>query len=210
MNNFILNDGTPANGYSPSPKDLTTVADVMSYLDIKPPVDTALAAAQAQLIQRLVTSSSVFIQTHLNRDLAAGIVVLTENRNGNGNQIMPFYDFPVSSVGSVSINDQSIPESISATDSGFTFSGTALYLRGCYRFVKGVRNIQFSYSAGYATVPEDVSQVCVSLCSRWYKDRQRVGISSKGMGTENIVFTKTDLTDEFKSLLRQYQKTVPI
>jgi hypothetical protein len=188
-----------------NPRDLTTVADVAAYLNLSAPT----LATDADLLQRLVTAASVFIQTHLNRDLGK-VSRFTECRNGNGNQIMPFADYPVTNIVSVTIDDKDIPQSFASRESGWVFDEVALYLRGFYRFTRDIQNVLITYDAGYASVPEDVAQVAVQLCARWYKDRTRIGISSKGMGSENVVFSKVDLTDEFKSLLRQYQKTLPI
>jgi hypothetical protein len=67
-----------------------------------------------------------------------------------------------------------------------------------------------NYSAGFASTPPDVEGVCIDLVCRKWKDRDRIGLVSKAIAGETTMFSKTDLTDEFKSLLRQYQKVTPI
>lgn len=184
-------------------RDLTTVEDVIAFLGLKTPVDAETSA----LLQRLVTAASVFIQTHLGRDFAEATYI--EARNGNGSGIMVLGAYPVTAVSAVTVDGVAIPSAVSATESGFVSSDLAVYLRG-YIFTKGVRNVSITYTAGYATTPPDVAQVCIDLVARKYRERDRVGYVSKSIGPETITFVKSDFTGEMKSLLRQYQRVVPV
>lgn len=189
---------------STNAKDLTTVDDVLAYLkDVTNPTQPV-----QDLLQRLVTSASFFIQTHLNRDFKSQSY--TERRNGTGGVLMLFSNYPVTAVSSVVIDGMDIPVG-NAAQPGYAFSETTLYLTGGYRFTRNIQNVQIEYTAGYAEIPSDVAQICIDLVCRKWKERDRIGINSKTLGQgETIVFAKTDLTDEFKSLLRQYQKVVPV
>ena len=164
----------------------------------------------SHLLQRLVTSASSFIQTHLNRDFAA--TEYSETRNGTGGVTMMFGDYPVTAVSSLKIHGQVIPEILDAgdmTEYGYLFDDTTLYLRG-YSFVRGIQNVSITYTAGYAAIPTDIGQVTIDLVARKFKERSRIGLVSENIGQQTMLYAKTDLTDEFKSLLRQYQKVIPV
>jgi len=187
-------------------KDLTTVANVLGYLkDVPNPSAEALT-----LIQRVITSSSFFIQNHLNRVFAP--TSYTEYRNGTGGVTMVCGDYPVTAVGSVIVSSQAIAASTPESQApGYVFDDISITLLGGMRFWKGVKNVCLTYTAGFDAVPYDVEQVCIDLVCRKWKERDRIGMNSKTLGQgETITFAKTDLTDEFKSLLRQYQKVVPV
>lgn len=193
--------------------DLTTIEDVAGYLGIGLKMAGSPAApdptdATVKLLTRLVTSASSFISTHLGRDFSQ-VSDYVESRNGTGGASMVFADYPVTSVGTVQIDGRVIPACTSNSSPGYLFSDTCLYLRG-YRFSRGVQNVLMQYTAGYATIPPEIAQVTIDLVCRKYKERERIGVTSKSINGENVSFAKTDLTDEFKSLLRQYQKVIPV
>jgi hypothetical protein len=192
----------------PNPIDLTTVADFAAVLSISPVTD-----AQSDLFQRLITAASMFLQTQLGRFFASQ--AYSENRNGTGTHMLMFANYPVTAVSAVSINGQAISAATpgDAGSAGYLFDETTLYLIG-YRFWRGVQNISFSYTAGYATTPYDVEQYCIELAGRkmkqYAKGGERLGVSSTIIAAQNINYEKSDLTDTFKSLLRQYQKVIPV
>lgn len=187
-----------------NPRDLTTVADVIGYINFAqtPSID------EQALIQRLVTAASDFIQTHLNR--AFNSASYTEYRNGTGGVTLVFSDYPVTAVSSVTIDGQVVALSADRIAPGYVFSDSVLYLVGGLKFTKGIQNVKVVYTAGYAEIPFDIAQVTIDLVGRKYKERKRIGLVSENIGQQTITYAKTDLTDEFKSLLRQYQKVTPI
>lgn len=194
------------------PLDLTTIQDVAGYLGITlkttgtpPVIDTT--DATVILLARLVTAASTFIQSHLNRVFKSASY--TEHRDGTGGFIMSVADYPMTAVSQVSIDGQSIPAVVNAGDAGYVYTPTAVKLVG-YRFSRGMNNVILGYTAGYTSIPFDVAQITVELAARKYKERDRIGIQSKTIGPEVVSFKVSDLTDEFKSLLRQYQKVVPV
>jgi len=179
--------------------DLTTVAKLVEYL--------GLTIVPPSVFPRLVSAASAFIESNLNRIFE--ITDYVETRSGRDEKFITFSDYPVSSVSSVSIDGQAIPAAASITGAGYRFDDTRLVLNG-YRFNRGLLNVQIAYSAGYATVPYEVEQACLDVAARKYKERDRVGVNSKIINGETVVFSKTDMTDELKSILRAYQKVVPV
>lgn len=192
----------------PNDMDLTTVEDFVATLSLDQPQD-----AQSDLYQRLITGASIFLQTQLGRNFASAAYI--EYRNGTGTHIMMFKNYPVIAVSTVTIGSETIPVSSQSDpgSSGYLFDATTLYLKG-YKFWQGIQNVFLSYTAGYAVIPQDVAQYCIELAGRkmkqYGKGGERLGIASTVIATQNISYEKSDLTDTFKSLLRQYQKVIPV
>jgi hypothetical protein len=192
--------------------DLTTLQDVAGFLGITlkttgTPAVIDNTDATVILLTRLITAASTFIQSHLNRVFKSASY--TEYRDGSGGHAMVFAAYPVTAVSQVVVDGQEIPVSITPGAAGYVYNPTAVKLIG-YRFHLGMNNVKLAYTAGYTSIPLDIAQVTVDLVARKYKERDRIGISSKVIGGENVTFITSDLTDEFKSLLRQYQKVVPV
>lgn len=179
--------------------DFVTVEQVKSYLGINTFADDALLA-------RLITSSSAYIRSWINRDITQG--TYTDNVNGSGGSFLTLANYPVTAVSSVMIDGQSIPQAILVTDQGYIIDDNGIALRG-YRFCKGVRNISVTYTAGFATVPDDITQACIEMVSIRYKERDRVGLVSKALAGETISYSQKDMQDSVKTLLQQYKKVVP-
>lgn len=194
------------------PLDLTTIQDVAGYLGITlkttgTPAVPDPADLTVILITRLVTAASTFIQSHLNRVFKSSSY--TEHRDGTGGFSIMVADYPVTAVSQVMIDGQTIPAVVNAGEAGYVYTPTAIKLVG-YRFSRGMNNVVLAYTAGFSSIPFDIAQVTVELAARKYKERDRIGIQSKTIGPEVVSFKVSDLTDEFKSLLRQYQKVVPV
>lgn len=181
--------------------ELTTLAKVKEYLGI-PDATTDDDA----LLTRLVTAASDYIETLLNRSFASAQYVQTEN--GNGRDTIVAADYPVRSVTSLTIDGRAIPEATSPTAAGYQFDEDGFYLRG-YTFTRGVRNVVITYAAGYDTTPPAVEDVAITLVAEKYKYMGRVGEVSKNLGGQIVTFKPSDMTDELKNILRNYQKVVP-
>ena len=187
--------------YEANDIDLTTIQNAIAYLP-------EMMTAPPTLIQRLITSSSSFIQTHLDRIFT--IKTCSEARNGNGHSVMPFYDYPVVAMRSLVIDGKTISPYVQGSGTiGYLFDIKTLYLKNGH-FPKGLQNIQFSYDAGYQNIPSEIEQVTIDLISLKYKQRERIGLLSVHMGTETTSYVKSDLTDDTKRLLQQYQRVAPI
>jgi aspartate aminotransferase-like enzyme len=123
---------------------------------------------------------------------------------------MPFYDYPVVALNSLTIDGRSISPYVQGSGSiGYLFDIKTLYLKNGV-FEKGIQNIAINYDAGYQTIPYEIEQVTIDLIALKYKQRERIGLLSVHMGTETTTYSRTDLTDDAKKLLQQYQRVAPI
>lgn len=181
--------------------DLTTLADVKAWLKVKVADDDALLAA-------MVTGASAFIESWCSRSFA--ITAYDETRDGHGGYTMLTRNSPVVSVSGVVIDGRPVPAAADCTQAGFMADDIAVYLQQGYRFTPGRQNIRINYTAGYAEIPADIAMCCWELVGKKYRERDRIGQSSKTLGVETVAFTASDLSRETMSILRSYVKVVPV
>lgn len=175
------------------PRDLTTVANLKAWLSIS--ADTA----DAQL-QRLVTAVSVGILNWLGRDLKA--VERIEAYDGSGSDLLLLRQVPVVSVARVIVDGQEIPAST------YRATTTAL-VRVSGWWPTGWGNVVVTYTAGYDPIPYDVEQACLELAALRWKERDRIGLASKGMGQETTAFITKDMPDSVRTALLDYRRVIP-
>lgn len=178
--------------------DLTTLVDVKAWMGIT-------VTDQDAVLTRLISAASNYIQSWLNRDLLAADY--TERFNGTGTASLMLTNYPVLSVTSVKINGLTIPAGSDSAD-GYFFDSDGLYLRG-YRFERGVSNVLVSYRGGFETIPAELAQATIELVSLRHKERDRIGIVSKGLAGETITYSQRDFTASIKTVLTQFKRVTP-
>jgi uncharacterized phiE125 gp8 family phage protein len=184
----------------PDDADLCAVADVQAYLNLSSGQDNAL-------IQTLITNASAFIDNYCNRTLLSNSY--TETRNGQGGTEMPFRQYPVSAVASLTIDGQAVLPSPGAYQRGYLFDDEMLYLIG-YCFRRAPQNVVIVYTAGFTTVPNDIAQACVEIVALKYKRRLSIEVSGKTLNGETITFNNTDMPASAKSALANYKRVYQI
>lgn len=175
------------------PRDLTTVANLKAWLGIS--TDTA----DAQL-QRLVTAVSVGIQAWLGRDLKAA--QRTETFDGSGSDLLLLRQAPVASVARVTVDGREVPPT------AYRATPTAL-VRVNGWWPAGWGNVVVIYTAGYDPIPVDVEQACLELAAMRWRERERIGLASKGFGQETTTFITKDMPDSVRTVLLDYRRVAP-
>lgn len=179
--------------------DLTTLPNVKQWL--------SLTGLSDPLLSRMITSVSAYLQSWLNRVIAAADY--TEVRNGTGGAVLPLQQFPVLSVSSLTIDGIVIPlrpplsaNSVSPLGSmftgfgppaGYTFDDFSVYVVG-NKFWRGFQNIGVAYSAGYqstdALIVPSLPPYTLSTVSRWSAgDRGVVYVANNAPFTDVAVPT---------------------
>ena len=186
--------------------DLTTLADVKAWLQTGA---NPFPATDDALIQRLVTAASQFIQSWLNRQIAAADWL--ELRDGTGGQLLVLANSPVRAVLSLTIDGLAIPPA--PTDGGFaagySFTPTKLALRG-YVFTRRPQNVIVTYTAGYPTTPPDIAQAAIELACQRYRERSRIGEVAKALGGgETVTFSQKDMSEDVRTALLPYRLATP-
>jgi hypothetical protein len=177
--------------------DLTTLAKVKEWLG-------EATAANDSVLTRLIAAASDYIQAWLSRDIMQAAYVSA--RDGTGGNRLMFRNYPVTAVTQVKIDGIVIPASVNGSN-GYVFNETALSLIG-YRFTKGFSNVNLSYTAGFAVVPNEIEQACIEMVSLRFKEKARIGVVSKSMSGETITFSQKDMSDTMESTLMQYRRVM--
>ncbi len=185
------------------PADLTNLADVKAWLSVP-----ATSVQDDPLLSRLITAASKYIQQWLNRTIASASY--TETRDGNGGFRLSFANYPVTAVASLTIDDQPIPQSTAVAAPGYVFSPTAISLRGGYQFTRDMQNVVVSYTAGFATTPSELAQACIEVISLRYRERDRIGVVSKGLAGETTAFSQKDFPASVMTILNNWKKVIPL
>ena len=177
--------------------DLTNLANVRSYLGI----DVTNTGSDAELT-RLIGTVSALIRNLVNRDITTEAYV--DKLNGTGSDSIMVPNYPITSISSIVISGVTIAVA------NYTYDKGQIILLNGLTFPKGRLNIVVSYSAGYATIPYDIEQVCIEIVAKKFKQRDRIGLSSKGLAGETTSFDLQDMRSEVRSLLSSYMKVIPV
>jgi len=182
------------------PRDLAVLDDVKAWLNLAGTGDDALLSG-------LITAVSVAIETDLDRPIFSADY--TETRDGTGGRTLVFARTPVTSVAALTIDGRAVPAAPDRCSPGYLFSPTRLALLG-YRFTGGLGNIVIAYTAGYDAVPPDLAQACIQLTALRYRDRDRIGLVSKGLAGETTAFQQGEMPADVAAVLQRYRKVAPV
>lgn len=178
---------------------LSTLSNVKAWL-------SETGTANDALLSRLLDAASAYLETLLNRQLLQ--TQYTHTTNGSGHTRMSLPHTPVTSVSSATIDDVSIPLSVNGK-TGYLYSNSMLYLVNLV-LTPGVQNVSVVYTAGYAVVPRDLEQACIELVGLRYKDRDRIGLVSKGLAGETITYSQRDHSKFVDTVVNNYRRVVPL
>ena len=181
--------------------DLVTLDDVKLWLNIT-------NTNSDDILTEMVTQFSDYVRTYCQRDFDQR--TYTESRDGNRASVMMLRNYPVTSVTSLSINGVSVPAATSVYTCGYMFDSSRLVLQGGSIFCTGLLNVQIVYQAGYATIPTDLYRAILELISLRYRERERIGQSSKSLSGETTMFITAALTDSIKTILNKYKRNIPV
>jgi hypothetical protein len=182
--------------------DLTTIESVKQYLQITNTNDDEFLAA-------LISNVSKFIETYLSRVISSASYTEYLNGVGYNAQAMALSNTPITAVQSISVDGVSITASVGFGKPGYNFDDSFIYLTG-YGFSKGARNVQVTYTAGYATTPLDIVQAANQLVAWRYKEIQRIGQDSKTLNNETTTYSTEAMPKDVKIILERYRKKVPV
>lgn len=179
--------------------DLTTLASVKAWLALGSQ-DTGASDA---LLSALIASASQFVKSYLNRDLLSQSY--TEVYDGGSGSTLMVKQGPITAVASVAFAGQTIanPADPVSLTSGILFNGRKITLIGS-TFAYGCP-VVVSYTAGFITLPADLSQAVNELVGEAFKRRDHIGQTSKTLGgQETVGFSQADMNASIKTALNQY------
>ena len=116
---------------------------------------------------------------------------------------------PVVGVTALTIDGNPILPSPDGIAPGYVFSPSRLALIGG-GFRRGLANVLLGYQAGYAAVPPEIEQAVIELAALRYRERDRIGLVSKGLAGETTSFAQKDMPADVATALQRYRKVVPL
>lgn len=184
-------------------RDLCLLADVKAWLS------PTMGAVDDALLVRLITAASVTMQQWMNRTIP--LQAYTENRNGQDTRAIMLSNYPLVTVISVVIDGVAIALAAGNLNvyTGYAFDQTSIYLAG-YKFTRGFQNVSLAYTAGFAITPIELSQACIDLVCFRYRERDRIGMTSKAMAGETTSYTVADFPKSTLAMMNNYKKVVPL
>lgn len=186
--------------------DMTTLADVKAWLNIP-----TIVTQDDALLSSYITRASDFLQQWLSRDIVTTLYT-ADTYNGNGNGSISVKNWPIQSIASIVIYGADMVTTTTYTKAGtdFLFDDQAIYLTNGNKFTKGVKNVYITYTAGYATVPFILQQATIEFVAHKYKERDRIGLASKGLAGETTAFITADMPATVRTALTQFRNVVPL
>lgn len=177
--------------------DLATLAAVKTWLNFADGNNDNNASLAA-----LITGASLAMQKYVNRTIP--LADYDHRQDGNGSNYMVCRNSPVQSITSITVDGAAIPAA------NISFEDSTIYLSGRYVFTRGRGNVALVYTAGFDDVPPDLVQACIDLVALRWRERDRIGQSSKGLANETTTFSLVDFPPQVKTLLQQYMRVAPV
>lgn len=146
--------------------DLTTLERVRDHLGMSETSDADT------ILDRLITSSTAWALGEMDREVLS--TTYTETVDGDGTQRVLLYNYPVVSVTSVVVDDETIPERTVVGGDGWILRDQGIDLVG-YTFTEGKSNVVLTYRAGYqdslsTTIPASPGPYTVDAGDTWRGD----------------------------------------
>lgn len=152
--------------------------------------------AQDALLTNLINRATDTIESYCGRRFAS-TAYTDEEYDGTGTRYINAKQYPITALtayehnsGASGTTDWNTLQNdyIKYIDDG-QGPGQFLYDQG---FIRGIRNYRFTYTAGYTTIPYDLEQACLDLCTWFYNSRKNMGLQSETLGEYS--YTKSVFT----------------
>lgn len=190
----------------PDATELCTTADLKTLLGISTTSQDALLAVVKAGVEK-------WAKTFTGRDLLTSSSPYTEYHNGDGGGILRLDQHPITDIDSINIDGArvfaaatAIPEADIISDARAQALGFVELLT--YRFSRGVKNVKVVYSAGYATVPEDLSMAVKQIVAKQFKvaEKKMFAEGSYQVGDTTVTLSPDAFPKDALEVLRSYRR----
>ena len=180
--------------------DLTTIERLRSYLGAE------YVTRDDALLQTLISAASAFFIQEVGREIA--LTSYTDTVDGGGGTTLNLRASPVTEVTSVTVNGETIPERTTWDGQGWTLKGDQVRLVG-YTFAVGLDNVVVEYTAGWATVPDDIQGAVCELAILKRNERDRLGVFSRSVpGAETTSYQVISIPVGIQRVIDHYRLPV--
>lgn len=184
------------------------MADLVSYSLIS--LDTLKEALEItgneddSLLRALINRATDIIESYCNGRRFISTAYTNEEYDGKGSDYLNLKHYPVTTLTSIDrrIGDFANPSWGALSNSFYKLIDDGergpgqVYYSG--KFVRGVRNYRVTYTAGFATIPNDLQQACITLVAFLKNQTKATGMKSETLGRYS--YTKSDEEKDIKEL----------
>ena len=157
------------------------------------------------LLEDIITRISNVIESYINKNILSRSY--TEYYDGLGVSTLFTKQYPIISVDSIHEDTTWVWGSDSTVgEDDYRIHNDKNHVVFLTTLGNGKQNIKIIYTAGYATVPNDIKQVCITEVIRVYKNRQEVDVLSKTLVDGSVSYSAKDLLLQSKMVLDKYKR----
>ena len=157
------------------------------------------------LLEDIITRISNVIESYINKNILSRSY--TEYYDGLGVSNLLTNQYPIISIDSIYEDNTWVwgsNSTVGSTDYRIHEDGNRVVFLTVLG--KGTQNIKIVYTAGYAAVPNDIKQVCITEVIRTYKNRQEVDVISKTLRDGSVSYSAKELLLQTKMILDKYKR----
>lgn len=188
----------------PDATELTTTANLKTLLGIS-------STSQDSLLALIKASVEQFAKTYTGRDLL--VTAYTEYYDGDDGAILRVNQHPIVSVTSIHTDPARDFEAASLVPSDDIIGDARSYALGfiellTYRFLRGMKSVKVVYSAGYATVPADLSQAVMLIVAKQFKvaEKKMFAEGSYQVGNMTVTLSPDAFPKDAMKVLDSYRR----
>lgn len=174
---------------SPTGYNLCSLEDLKWHLAIE-------GTAEDTYLAKLILRATRLIESYCHRQFISR--EHTELYTGDGTTRLRLDNFPVTAITSIADTSEYATFSFDSDDEGTYWE--CEYDNGIIQLLDTIfpsyppRAVQVVYTAGYATAPEDLRQLCVELAASKFHLRKRQGVASSGTAGQTTSYRQDELT----------------
>lgn len=174
------------------------------------------------VLRRMINAASDMIQQYLDRNLLRQTYTQEVYSIYEGGNKLYLRQYPVTAVSSLEYRagTPSTPAwTAYLTDDYFLEEGGrngVIYIYGATP--KGPNSLRVTYTAGYLidftnigtashTLPEDISEVCDQIVTKWYRRRESEGKDTESFNNSSVTWSK-GMSTEQKGILDHYRRII--
>lgn len=171
----------------PNATELAALADIKTMLGIS---DTT----QDAVLTLIKASVEAWVKNYCGRDFLIPGTPYTEYQDGDGTNVVRLDQRPIVSITSVNSDPARLFEAASAIPSADIISDPKGQRLGfvellTYRLLKGIKSTKIVYSAGYATIPDDLSMAVKLIVCKQFKVVSKKMFAETSQSSGNLTIT---------------------
>lgn len=188
----------------PDATELCATADLKTMLGIT-------SSSQDSLLALVKDGVEAFAKTYCGRDFLSASY--TEYHDGDGSSILRVFQRPILTISSIYADPARIFDAASLIPASDIISDDEAKRNGyvelfTYRFLQGRKGIKITYTAGYATIPSDLSAAVRKIACQQFKvaDKKLYAEISQEVGDKRITLNPDAYPKDAMMVLDRYRR----